>query len=177
MTGQGLASPGKERASPPTAGQLDLGTLNIAPTPEGMSTSTITATADDDVAIDAAQRLVAGLRYGRRSHLLGCPMGCPPGRHEPPCTVGQPIPAATDRRRAGPWLVITVDRERELALVRGPGAERAVYLVSPADFEWAPQWSPSRRGWVVPESAVADLVALAQADKQLAVVHDRKDGD
>jgi hypothetical protein len=36
------------------------------------------------------------------------------------------------------WLYITVDHDKQVALVRGPAAEWAVYVISPADFTWAP---------------------------------------
>lgn len=41
----------------------------------------------------------------RRTHRLGCPMGCG-GYHEPPCTVGRPLPSdlADWRDIAGVWL-------------------------------------------------------------------------
>jgi hypothetical protein len=43
------------------------------------------------------------------------------------------------------WLYITVDHDKQVALVRGPAAEWAVYVISPADFTWAPNLVAVRR--------------------------------
>jgi hypothetical protein len=45
------------------------------------------------------------------------------------------------------------------ALVRGREAETAVYAVSPTDFSWAPEWSRSGRGRVVPLTVADDIAA------------------
>jgi hypothetical protein len=76
-----------ERADPLAADRP--GTQDATP-PQGTLASTIAATGDA-IAVDAAKGVVAGLRFGRRNHVLGCPMGCPLSYHEDGCPVGSII--------------------------------------------------------------------------------------
>jgi hypothetical protein len=74
-----------------------------------------------------------------------------------------------------PAVFVTVDTERGLALLRGREAERVAYLLSPPSFEWAPEFSPSGRGWLVPAPVAADVVAWGQLNRELVIMHGRKD--
>jgi hypothetical protein len=73
-----------------------------------------------------------------------------------------------------PALIVIADEARGVALVKGIDAQRCVYLVSPSDFHWVPKYSRSGRGWTIPVSAVVDLVAWGQQNRELVVVHRRK---
>lgn len=68
-------------------------------------------------------------------------------------------------RRTAPDLYVTV--RGDLALVRGPGAERAVRM---ALVEGAASWSRSGRGWVIEAADVPDVLAWAQSSRLLAVI-------
>ena len=72
-------------------------------------------------------------------------------------------------KSAGPSLYVTIRGNR--ALARGTDAERACRMIS-AD---GPRWSDDGRGWVVPSSAVPDLLAYCQAHHLLVVVSDITD--
>lgn len=41
--------------------------------------------------LEWTRRVVASLRYGHRSHVLGCPRGCALGVHEPGCSLTKSI--------------------------------------------------------------------------------------
>ena len=78
-------------------------------------------------------------------------------------------------RRTGrrPWLWVTVDQRRGLALVRGEDAAHAVRMVVP---NGKANWSTIGRGLVVPARYVPDLVAYGQSRRELVVVVDRGRG-
>jgi hypothetical protein len=67
------------------------------------------------------------------------------------------------------WLFVTVDQARAVALLRGDGARETVDVLGLAD-----RYSRLARGHVVDLDRLADVLALAQARRQLAVVSDRK---
>lgn len=62
-------------------------------------------------------------------------------------------------------LVITVDHDRGVALVKGWGAKE---LVQNAGHK--PLWSGSGRGWVVNTRHVPDVEALAQHEHRILTV-------
>ncbi len=68
--------------------------------------------------------------------------------------------------RGGPSIYVTV--RGDLALVRGWEAERGVRMISDVSLGW----SDAGRGWVIPASAVADLLAYGQQNHLLIVVSD-----
>jgi hypothetical protein len=74
--------------------------------------------------------------------------------------------------RQPPSLVVTVDPDRGLALVRGPSARRVTGLLA---AEQRP-WSAGGRGWVVPADVVADLRCYGEVFHELVVVSQRKEG-
>jgi hypothetical protein len=69
----------------------------------------------------------------------------------------------------GPWLFVTVDDRRRVALLRGDGARETVDVLGLTD-----RYSRLARGHVVDLDRLADVLALCQARRQLAVVSDRK---
>jgi hypothetical protein len=73
-----------------------------------------------------------------------------------------------------PAVIVTVDHERGLALLRGRLAQEAAYAVSPDTFAWAPMRCRSG-GWLVPAAVAADIAAWGQQNRELVVVHRRKE--
>jgi hypothetical protein len=71
--------------------------------------------------------------------------------------------------RRGPWLYVTTDDRRGIALLRGDGALDAVETLS-----LEKTWSAGGRGWVVDERHVADVVAYCEHRHQLVVVSNRR---
>ena len=71
--------------------------------------------------------------------------------------------------RRGPWLFVTVDDQRSVALLRGDGAHDVIKTLS-----LKATWSRGGRGWVVDVKHVADVVAFAQYRHELAVVSERR---
>lgn len=69
-----------------------------------------------------------------------------------------------------PSLFVTLDADRGLALVRGPSARQATWLLAAEQRTW----SRSGRGWVVPADAVADIRTYAEHYRELCVVSPRK---
>ena len=69
----------------------------------------------------------------------------------------------------GPWLFVTVDVGRNIALLRGNGARDAIHLLS-----LAASYSASGRGWCVDAARVADVVALCEYRHELCVVSNRR---
>lgn len=57
-----------------------------------------------------------------------------------------------------PWLYVTVDKLRGLAVVSGMDAKEATTAISPTE----PRWSAFKRGWVIAADCVDDLLAYAQ---------------
>jgi hypothetical protein len=72
-----------------------------------------------------------------------------------------------------PDVIITTDRARRVALVRGDRAYDAVRILAPVDG-WAPRWSRSGRGWLVPLGVADDLDALGRVRHWLVVRHERR---
>lgn len=68
-----------------------------------------------------------------------------------------------------PYLVITVDHDHGVALVRGPEARRVCRLLTGTT-----RWSASGRGFVIDETVVADVVAYAQSVHEFVVIGKRK---
>ena len=80
---------------------------------------------------------------------------------------------------SAPWLFITEDPKRNVALLRGEGAAETVKQISNLHETIAgyrPTWSRAGGGWVIRRDLVADAMAYAQWHRQLVVLHERKDG-
>lgn len=79
---------------------------------------------------------------------------------------------------SGPWLYITVDHGRQIALLRGPGTADVRRLFDGVGGVYAEMtfvYSAAGRGWVIPARFVPDVEAYAQSRHELVVVHDRKE--
>jgi hypothetical protein len=70
-----------------------------------------------------------------------------------------------------PWLYVTRDASRDVALVRGTEARKVVRMLVPGGG----RWSTSMRGVVVPAQYVADVAAYGEAHWKLVVVHERRE--
>lgn len=66
--------------------------------------------------------------------------------------------SASMRRPPTRLLLVTFDRSRGLALLRGPKALE----VANAVHEGTPRWSQRVRGWVVDEAVATDAIAYAE---------------
>jgi hypothetical protein len=72
-----------------------------------------------------------------------------------------------------PWLYVTVDAQRRVALIRGDGKADVLRLdIVPRHLC---QFSRAAQGWVIPIGYVPDVVAFGEYRGQLVVVTDRKE--
>ena len=79
--------------------------------------------------------------------------------------------------RRGPWVYVTLDDQRGVALLRGDGANQCARLFSgsyPGADSRPSRWSYTGGGWVIPSKLVADVVAFCELHHQLVVVSKRK---
>jgi hypothetical protein len=80
---------------------------------------------------------------------------------------------------SAPWLFVTEDPKRNVALLRGEGAAETIQQIAAvheAVAGYRPRWSQGGRGWVIRRDLVADAVAYCQWHQRLCVLHERKDG-
>jgi hypothetical protein len=79
---------------------------------------------------------------------------------------------------SAPWLFVTEDGRRNVALLRGEGAHETVQQIAAvheAVAGYRPTWSRTGGGWVIRRDLVADAVAYAQFHRRLVVLHERKE--
>ena len=79
---------------------------------------------------------------------------------------------------SGPWLFVTVDPKRNVALLRGEGAAETIQQIAAVQETVAgyrPTWSRGGGGWCIRRDLVADAVAYCQFMQRLVVLHERKE--
>lgn len=79
--------------------------------------------------------------------------------------------------KRGPWLYVTLDQARGVALLRGDGANQCARMFSgsyPGADSRPSRWSSTGRGWVIPGRLVPDVVAYCEHRRELCVVSERK---
>lgn len=102
----------------------------------------------------------AGLRRRRAASYRLPPLG--DGRRR------EPLDLLASPRAARCELHITIDRDRDKALVSGWCDEELV-----RDSGHTPRWSSSGAGWCIDASAVGDVIAEAVRHRRIVEVHDR----